>query len=43
LLTSISDAGQAVGLDFLLFQPKSEKKKEFYAEIPVAINDRSHF
>jgi type IV pilus assembly protein PilO len=38
LLTSISDAGQAVGLDFLLFQPKAEKKKEFYAEIPVAMN-----
>jgi type IV pilus assembly protein PilO len=35
LLTSISDSGQAVGLDFLLFEPKAEKKKEFYAEIPV--------
>ena len=38
LLTSISDAGQQVGLDFLLFEPKAEKKKEFYAEIPVAMN-----
>jgi len=37
LLTSISDSGQAVGLDFLLFEPKAEKKKEFYAEIPVAM------
>ena len=38
LLTSISDAGHAVGLDFLLFQPKNEKKREFYAEIPVAMS-----
>ena len=38
LLTSISDAGQAVGLEFLLFQPKNEKRKEFYAEIPVAMS-----
>ena len=38
LLTSISDSGQRVGLEFLLFEPKPEKKKEFYAEIPVAMN-----
>jgi len=38
LLTSISDSGQRVGLEFLLFEPKAEKKKEFYAEIPVAMN-----
>ena len=38
LLTSISDSGQAVGLEFLLFEPKAEKKKEFYAEIPVAMS-----
>jgi len=38
LLTAISDSGQAVGLDFLLFAPKAEKKKEFYAEIPVAMS-----
>jgi type IV pilus assembly protein PilO len=43
LLTSISDAGQAVGLEFLLFQPKNEKKKEFYAEIPVAMNLRGDY
>jgi len=43
LLTSISDAGQAVGLDFLLFQPKNEKKKEFYAEIPVAMSLRGDY
>ena len=38
LLTSISRSGQDVGLEFLLFQPKSEVRKEFYAEIPVAMN-----
>jgi type IV pilus assembly protein PilO len=43
LLTSISDSGQQVGLEFLLFQPKSEKKKEFYAEIPVAMNIRGDY
>lgn len=43
LLTSISDAGQGVGLDFLLFQPKNEKKKEFYAEIPVAMSLRGDY
>jgi len=38
LLTSISRSGQDVGLEFLLFQPKKEQRKEFYAEIPVAMN-----
>ncbi|UCE55678.1 MAG: type 4a pilus biogenesis protein PilO [Desulfobacterales bacterium] len=38
LLTSISKSGQDVGLEFLLFEPKPEVRKEFYAEIPVAIN-----
>ena len=43
LLTAISDSGQAVGLDFLLFEPKAEKKKEFYAEIPVAMSLRGDY
>jgi type IV pilus assembly protein PilO len=38
LLASISNSGQQVGLEFLLFEPKPEQKKEFYAEIPVAMN-----
>lgn len=38
LLTGISRAGKESGLEFLLFQPKPESKKDFYAEIPVAIN-----
>ena len=37
LLTSISRSGQDVGLEFMLFEPKSEVRKEFYAEIPVAM------
>jgi type IV pilus assembly protein PilO len=43
LLTSISDSGQAVGLEFLLFEPRAEKKKEFYAEIPVAMSLRGDY
>jgi len=35
LLTSISQAGRAADLEFKLFQPKKEKLKDFYAEIPV--------
>lgn len=38
LLAGISQAGKDAGLEFLLFQPKPESTKEFYAEIPVAIN-----
>ena len=38
LLASISNSGQQVGLEFQLFEPKAEKKKEFYAEIPVVMN-----
>jgi len=43
LLASISDSGQQVGLEFLLFQPKSENKKEFYAEIPVSMSIRGDY
>ena len=37
LLTGISKAGKDSGLNFVLFQPKPEVEKEFYAEIPVSI------
>jgi type IV pilus assembly protein PilO len=43
LLASISNSGQQVGLEFQLFEPKPEKKKEFYAEIPVVINVRGDY
>lgn len=38
LLASISSSGQDSGLEFALFEPKPEKNKGFYAEIPVAIS-----
>ena len=37
LLAMISNSGQRVGLEFELFEPKSERNKGFYVEIPVAI------
>jgi len=43
LLTSISKSGQEVGLEFLLFEPKPEVRREFYAEIPVAMNLRGDY
>jgi type IV pilus assembly protein PilO len=38
LLAGISQAGKDAGLDFILFQPKPESAKDFYAEIPVDIS-----
>jgi type IV pilus assembly protein PilO len=43
LLTSISAAGQEVGLTFLLFRPENEKLQEFYADIPVSMTIRGDF
>lgn len=43
LLTSISDSGKQSGLEFLLFKPMSEQKKDFYAEIPVAMKVSGDF
>jgi len=37
LLDDITQTGLSAGLEFQLFQPKGEIKKEFYAELPVAI------
>jgi type IV pilus assembly protein PilO len=37
LLAGISQAGKDSGLEFILFQPKKEIAKGFYAEIPVEI------
>ena len=37
LLTGISKAGTDSGLNFILFQPKPDETKDFYAEIPVAM------
>ncbi|MDJ0815913.1 MAG: type 4a pilus biogenesis protein PilO [Desulfobacterales bacterium] len=43
LLSNISNSGQRVGLEFLLFEPKAERKREFYAEIPVAMNIKGDY
>ena len=38
LLTSITTLGKNAGLDFLVFRPKGEVPKDFYAEVPVDIS-----
>jgi type IV pilus assembly protein PilO len=38
LLTSITTVGKNAGLDFLVFKPKGEVVKDFYAEVPVDIS-----
>ena len=37
LLVEITQAGLGHGLEFDLFEPKSEKPAEFYAELPISI------
>jgi type IV pilus assembly protein PilO len=37
LLTSITTLGKSAGLDFLIFRPKGEVVKDFYADVPVDI------
>jgi type IV pilus assembly protein PilO len=37
LLTSVSQFGHDAGLEFILFEPKPEILRDFYAEIPVSI------
>ncbi len=43
LISAISASGLESGLEFLLFQPKGEKRKDFYAEIPVSIKVTGNF
>ena len=43
LLTSVSKSGQEVGLEFLLFEPKPETRRDCYAESPVAMNIRGDY
>jgi type IV pilus assembly protein PilO len=38
LLSSITTLGKNAGLDFLVFKPKGETPKDFYAEVPVDIS-----
>ncbi len=37
LLVDVSQTGLASGLEFELFQPQAEIKKEFYAELPIKV------
>ena len=37
LLVDVSQTGLAAGLEFELFQPLGEKKRDFYAELPIKI------
>jgi type IV pilus assembly protein PilO len=37
LLTSVTDGGRRAGLDFLMFRPRNEEIKDFYAAVPVDI------
>lgn len=37
LLSNVNKLGEESGLDFMLFKPLSEVKREFYAEVPVKI------
>ena len=37
LIDGISQAAQDAGLDILVFTPKPEVRKEFYAEVPISI------
>jgi type IV pilus assembly protein PilO len=37
LLVDISQSGLAAGMEEKLFQPESENRKEFYAELPIRI------
>ncbi|MBQ0725135.1 MAG: type 4a pilus biogenesis protein PilO [Cycloclasticus sp.] len=37
LLVDVSQAGLASGLEFSLFQPSGERKRDFYAEKPIKI------
>jgi type IV pilus assembly protein PilO len=43
LLSSISSKAQASGLEVLLFRPRAENPKDFYAEIPVDITVKGDF
>ena len=43
LLSNISTKAQQVGLDVLLFRPRPEAFRDFYAEVPVDITVKGNF
>jgi len=43
LLVDVSQTGLASGLEFELFQPEAEVRKEFYAELPIKIKVKGRY
>jgi type IV pilus assembly protein PilO len=43
LLTNVANKAQESGLDIILFRPRTENYKDFYAEIPVEINVKGDY
>ncbi|GAB6041180.1 type IV pilus inner membrane component PilO [Endothiovibrio diazotrophicus] len=43
LLDDISHTGLASGLEFTLFKPAGEVRKEFYAELPISLNVNGNY
>jgi len=43
LLSGISAKAQTSGLEIILFRPRAENFKDFYAEVPIDINVRGDF
>jgi len=43
LLVDVSQAGLAAGLEFERFQPTDERRRNFYAELPIHTRVTGHF
>jgi type IV pilus assembly protein PilO len=43
LLRRVSSIGKKIGLEFLLFQPTPEVRREFYADVPVKLKIEGSF
>ena len=43
LLDDITQKGLASGLEFVLFRPGDETRRDFYAELPIAIDVRGNY
>jgi len=43
LLVDVSQTGLAAGLEFELFDPQGEDRKEFYAELPIKIRVKGEY
>jgi type IV pilus assembly protein PilO len=43
LLVDITQAGLGRGLEFVLFKPEKETRRDFYAELPIAVEVRGSY